>query len=147
MGLNSQILKLQDEIYEDLERPSKISPTYISTWLISNVGKLNNLIDGAYTGICNSGITPTLGQEESNIHKMLFMKFWYDREIKSNLGANGYIVESVKEGDSSINLAKKTEIAKNLQVLSKELKAEIDQQVHMYRNNNSKSREVSASEV
>ena len=135
MPINVQIQQLQTEIYEDLDQPSSISPSYIGSWLISNAGKINNLIGTSYSGVADSGIAPLLTEDELAITKMLFNNFWLQRQIKSNLGANGYTREasSISEGDSKVSFVTKTNVAQNLQVAQKQNYLELRDAVTAYR--------------
>lgn len=133
MALNTQIQKLQEEIFEELGQPSSISPAFIGDYIITNAGAINNLIGTSFSGIYQSGITPELQEDEIHICKLNFYNYWYKREINANLGANGFKPVEIREGDSVIRIVQKTEIAKNFQALQKENRSELHDVVHAYR--------------
>lgn len=134
MALNIQIQKLQEEIFEELERPSSISPSFIGNYVITNAGTLNNLIGTSFSGVCGSGLTPPMQEDELAISKLMFENYWIKRQIKGNLGANAYTDwVTIKEGDSQITKPAKSDTAKNFQVLQKENRIELQFAISAYR--------------
>lgn len=147
MSLNTQVQRIQEEIYEELERPSRISPSFIGNWVITNAGAINALIGTSYSGVADSGICPPLEDDELAITKKLFQNYYYQREIKSNLGANGYTISEISEGDSKIKVVNKSDVAKNLQILQKEVRQEIKEMATAYRIKGASPREAAQSGI
>jgi len=133
MPLNTQIQKISEETFEELERPSNLNPSFISNWYINNAGQINGLVGTSFSGVSDSGITPLLGEDDVSLYKLLFHRYYYKRETKSNLGALGYNFVEISEGDSKVVVPRKTEIAKNLRGLSQDTTDEINRLSVNYR--------------
>lgn len=101
-----------------------------SGWLLNNFGQLNNKI---FT--CYSGENPGLKYEESSIYKSIYLNSFYRGKAGSvlrNMDTLNLEWLSLREGDSSIQLQNKNEVAKTFIHLSKEFQSEIDKLVTAY---------------
>lgn len=118
---------LASAIWYDIGQPTSLTPDAIQTRLQSNffIGKLNNLIDTCFSFDTSGNILVNkvldtediFGSEEQNIYIELYKNNYYAQKIIENLGAAGISWTSIKEGDTTINRAAPTEIAKNFQNL------------------------------
>ena len=134
MALSTQIKNLQEITHEELASPSDISPQFAGEWYINNCGQLNSLLGTSFSGVANSGVTPTLDEDAFSIYKLLFFDYYYKRLIKGNLGANAYETwVQITEGDSSIRRVSRTEVSKNLLSLQKTARQELTYLSQEYR--------------
>jgi len=140
-----KIISLASDIYDEIQ-DSGISIPFIRTWLTNNINKLNLAID---TNFCPSGqaweIQPEISGQPASIMKLIFMEYYYNKQVASNVGASAYRVIKVVEGDTQISKVDPTNIAKVYQVLAKENRTLINEQVKLYRLNLSVPREVNPS--
>jgi len=136
-----KLLDIAEEIYSDLDRPTDISIPMIAFWLESNLGNLNNLIGTCYT-ITDGEVDPELTHDEGNIYKTIYFCKYYSKKINDNLGAAGVAVTEVREGDSVIRMASKTEVARYYNELRKEEQKTLKDLVNGYKLNRSIPRTI-----
>ncbi len=126
---------IADELYRELEEPDDVSIPSIAFWLVSNIGRLNNLIGTDFT-IESSVIVPDLHENQKAIYKTLYFIHYYKRQVNSNLGAAGYsAIAEVKEGNRTVRRTNKTEIAKNYRSMVADYNDELMQQLMAYKMN------------
>lgn len=138
-------------IYEDLGFPSGITPSYISGWLISNVGLLNVSINTEYSGIsgniystgCSGELITGLGQDEEAIYKGIYNINYYQRKLSESLNAAAYDtwVEIQDEG-SRVKRVSKNDLAKSYTAQIKDSSANIQSLISMYRMNHAAPSQV-----
>jgi hypothetical protein len=101
-----------------------------SGWFSNNLGQLNNLIFTSY-----DGEDPALKNEEEAIYKCLYLSSYYKTRAASvlrNMDSTTIEWLSLREGDSSVQLQNKNEVAKTFLLLSREKQAEIASLVTAY---------------
>jgi len=129
-------------IYDDLGQPSGTSLTYISGWLVANVGKLNTLINTCYSGVSGC-IEPELGLEETSIYREVFFNQYYSRKASENLSAiatDSWI--EIKDEESSIRRASKADVAKSYLTLRDSSWSNLNNLVTSYRLNKAVPQQV-----
>lgn len=90
----------------------------VSGWLMNNVGTLNTLIHQSF-----SGANPGMGLEEQAIYRYLYLGSYYNNKsaaVLKNMDSANLEWLSIKEGDSSITLQNKNEVAKSFKQLARE---------------------------
>lgn len=130
-----KLVNLASTTYDELGQTGLGIP-FITSWYRNNIGRLNLEID---SDICVSGqnleLEPELTDDQAAIFKLLFNDYFYNRQARVNMGANGYSVQSVSEGDSNVRVVSKTDLAKQYQALAKENKILLDERMKIYRLN------------
>jgi hypothetical protein len=126
------------EIFEELNSPTDISVLSIFSWLVGNIGKLNNIC-GITVALDDTGdeFDRDLSLEEKDIFKLLYLLYYYDRQIKQNLGAAAYdssIVE-LREGNRFVRVVNKNEISKSYLQLRAQLQSDLWSLVNAYKTN------------
>lgn len=105
---------LADDIFRYLSEPTDISIPAIAMWLRGAVGSLNLKIGTNYTITSVGEITPELDYQTAAIFQQMYFVYFYDRLIRSNLGAASIdtILEATSDG-GTIRLASRNEISKS----------------------------------
>jgi hypothetical protein len=111
---------LANSVWEDLDRPSTILVENIHGWFVSNVGKLNTYTTGVYSGVNGTGIEPEPSSVELALLAQLYKIRYYERKVDEYLGAGAYTVMELKEGDTTIRIASRNELAKTYKDLKKQ---------------------------
>jgi len=126
-------------IWEDLGQPSGISISYISGYIIDNLGKLNILIDTCFSGDGSGRMTPQITIFELAIAGEIYKESYYAKKIRDSLGANGYGEQyswiMLKEGDTTIQRASPTQIAREYSSLKKDCSDNIKNLSYLYKSN------------
>lgn len=104
------VTDLADEIYRELDYPEDLGIPNIVFFLTSNIGQLNVLIGSSYSLTQNNQIDPELGIAEAVILKYIYFVHYYNRLVRSNLGASAYDFSEISEGDTTIRRASRNEI-------------------------------------
>lgn len=149
--MNQPIGDFASGIYEDLGSPSGITPSYISGWLVNNVGLLNVAINSDYTGIsgeiystgCTGELVTGLGQDEQAIYKCIYNINYYQRKLSESLNAAAYDtwVEIQDEG-SRVKRVSKNDLAKSYTAQIKDSSMNCKDLVNMYRMNHASPSQV-----
>ncbi len=127
------LIDLSDQLMRELDNPTDISIPNVVFWLQSNLNSVNLLIGTTYTLDSNEQVTPNLGDSEGAILKYLYLVYYYNRLIKSNLGAGAFDWSELSEGDSRIRRVSRNEIAKTYIQLKNALEARLHQLVFRYK--------------
>ena len=128
---------LADEIYEaDLDCPLDTSVPKIVFKLLTLVGQLNNKIDTNITVTEADIFTPELDTEQASVLRQIFLVKYYGKKIRDNLGAGGIDWKEIKEADSVVKRATRTELAKLYQVEKDAANKELIRLVGEYKINN-----------
>jgi hypothetical protein len=136
------VADLARNIFMELGEPTDISIPSISFWLISNIGQLNNLIDEEFT-IESSQIVPEISDNQGVIFAKLYEIYYIKRQVKANLGAAAYSsVTEVREGNRTVRVTSKNEIAKTYQLTLRDVQDELDQLLLSYKMNQARPRQV-----
>lgn len=126
------ISTLASGIFEDLGQPDDINIGYVSGWLTTNVGRLNNLISTSFSG-ADGDITPELTQETSDIFKLIFLDAYYTRcAAKNSRAAAVDTVIEIEDDGSKIRKTSKNETTKAFVQLIKENKQMLQNLVQNY---------------
>ena len=117
----------------------------VESWLLYNLGKLNNRI---YTNY--SGENPNLGLEEQSIYSNMFLHRFYSSEAQKvlrNMSSTTLEWLTLREGDSTITLHNKNEVAKTYMSMSREAGEALEKEISAYNNYLSSPREVATTNV
>lgn len=129
------VTDIANEIYKELGEPSDAAIPAIAFWLLSNIGKLNNLLDTEYF-ILEASISPDLGESEKTIYKLLYEIAYYNRQVNKNLGAAAYTsIMEVKEGNRTVKRTNKNDVAKTYRSVVGDLNSDLEGQVLSYKMN------------
>jgi hypothetical protein len=130
-----KIVDVADECYRELLTPDDISIPNIAFWLENNLKQLNILIGTSY--VLNESTheaNPELGDSEASILKYLYMIYYYDRLVRSSLGAAQFGFSELSDGDTTIRWVSKNEIAKTYVSLKSALENRLNRMLNYYRN-------------
>lgn len=127
-----RINDIANEIFEELGEPEDITQTSIGLWLDANIGSINGLLYECFE--IKGEEIECFNNEAKSIFKLLYMKRYYLRQHSKNLGAGGVEWTMIREGDSLIRRASKTDIAKEYKRAADDIQKEIDDLVAAYRN-------------
>lgn len=143
--------------WTELGEPISPTTTIISGWAVSNLGKLNILINTAFTTDGNEFYPACgFGAQESGIYQELYNSKYYEKEIRKSLdGANwtanvasGSILwVRLQEGDSVIQRVDPTSILKTYQALKSETDERLDDLVYQYKFNKIKPSQVTGDDI
>lgn len=131
-----KVVDLADEIYtSDLECPLDTSVPKIVFKLLTLVGELNARLDLCVSVSESEEFDPELETDQAAILRWMFLVKYYGRHIRENLGANGVQWTEIREGDSVIKRASKTDVARSYMALKRDAEAELNRLVGLYRIN------------
>ena len=128
-----KVVDIATEIFTELSEPASLSVESISYWLRMNVGELNNHLNTSFRldesseinnnidkedrepSAFNSSLSfvAEIGPEEKAVLKKMYMVHYYERQLRSTLGAasNDPVVEVVSDG-SKVRKINKNELSK-----------------------------------
>ena len=121
------ISDIANEIFENEfgSDPSIVPLQSITSWLESNIGKLNVLL---YE--CFESPDPDLNDEAADIYKCMYMLQFYQKKsanaLRGILDGTESSVIRIQEGDTTIVKSNKNEVAKALRSISKDYKESLD---------------------
>lgn len=141
--MENTVESIAAEIILDLDNDSSLSASYVQSWLVGNIGKLNNSIGSNIQMVCD-GFSPAPTDDQKDIFKWLFTCKYYANLAKNNLGAAMYDWSEVSEGDSTIRRVSKNEIAKTYNVMAKQCEESLKDAIKYYKTNNALPRSQSA---
>jgi hypothetical protein len=133
----------------------------LSGWLTANVGLLNILISSSFYFDSSGNFAPEIKNEEENIFKYIYLVNFYDKAARNtfrhyvfnqqnslNSGRNTLQDDwtMFKEGDTVIQRASRSEIAKNFQALKNGAQETLDNLVFKYHMGDSGPHQVSGDE-
>jgi hypothetical protein len=125
-------VNLADITFRDLSNPDDVSIPNIVFWYETHIGVLNTLLETGYTVDANQQLTPELGDAEAAIYENLYLIYYYDKLVRTNLGAGAYDWSELTEGDSHIRRVSRNEIAKSFIQLKKALEDRLNRLVFLY---------------
>ncbi len=110
------------EIFDENDSPDDLSIPAISYWLRNGFTALNSRISTSYSlDPVTLESTPSIGEEEKNILKKLFLVYYYGKLIRSNLGAAGVqTATEVSSDGASVRMVSKTDIASRYGIQKRE---------------------------
>jgi vacuolar-type H+-ATPase subunit F/Vma7 len=131
------IFTLASGIWDDINQPTAISVQYISGWLVSdaNLGKLNNAVNGCYSGVSGC-VDPVISGDEQAIYKDLYLISYYGRQAAAFLGAAG--IDSwleIRDDTSSVKRQNKNELSKSFIALQKQTQEDLKDKIFAYERN------------
>lgn len=134
--MSTCITDLANEIWFELGEPDDISIPAIAFWLRSNIGKLNIKIAENFDIVAenNYEFTPELTLNTKEIFKSIFYIWYFDKQIRKNLGAAALnqTIEVDSDG-SKVRKTSKNDTAK-LYLQMKEMASEdLDKMVNAYK--------------
>jgi hypothetical protein len=131
--MTTKVVDIADELYRELGEPSDLSIASIASWLRSNIGDLNILINKKF--YINQSTLEVAATEESgddftniekSIFKMIYSIHYYERLFRNALGAASTdSVISVTDDGSTVVKINKNELAKNYASLRKQINDEL----------------------
>ncbi len=110
--MSSYLGELAANVWEEIGQPTDVSIQNIHGWFIANVGKLNSYIDTCFVNVDGTGISPDMTNRETAVFGQLYKIKYYERMVSTNLGAGAYAITELRDGDTVIRTASKTELAK-----------------------------------
>lgn len=141
----NSVADIAQEILLEMDGLSGISEPYLISWLRANIGLLNTAIGTKF--VINSEtleFCPAIQEDQKSLLKWMFSCTYWERIARSNLGASGYSVQSVEEGDSKIRLTSKTDVAKAATALAKDCRESLKQMILYYKTNKALPRSLSS---
>lgn len=134
---------IASEIYSELGSPSSISETYISAWVRTNIGKINNSINTDFELIGqNLEIVPAIGENEKVIVKMFFLCHWYDRLFRNAINSAEDGVIEVDSFGGKVKKVNKGEISKTYLAAKKDCQEDLNDMINQYKINISTALQV-----
>ena len=136
--MDNTVVSVATEIILDLDNDSSLSSSFVQSWLIGNVGKLNNAIGSAIeivTVATVSEFSPLPTDDQKDIFKWLFQCQYFSNLAKNSLGAAAFDWISLSEGDSSVKRVSKNDLAKSYSELLKQCRASLNEMIKHYRMN------------
>lgn len=132
---------------EELEEDSGTSVAAITQWLRTHIGDLNNLINqgfyinSSYEIIDENG--NAIDVDAASIYKKLYEIYWFKKQSKSFLGANGVdSISQVTQDGITFRGVERNGIAKTYNELLKESKKDLKDLVNNYKFNRARAGHV-----
>jgi hypothetical protein len=131
--MNYKTIDIALEIISDLEI-TDIAPGVINSWIKNHIGEFNNMIQGSYTVTDDTfEISPAISINEVSIIKKMYTISYYDRLIRTNLGASAFSsVVEITEDNNKVRLTNKTELGKIYTDLRRQTAIELKNMVDKY---------------
>lgn len=122
--------------YNDLLESDDTSVAKILTWLLSNVGSLNIRLSTRIK-ISGNECVPELTDAQAVIFSIIYLYNYYVRQMKANLGAAQFSVLEVTEGDSTVRMVNRNEVAKTYRGLAQDTLLDLNKLAMEYKRNSS----------
>ena len=153
--MTTKIVDIAYELYGELGEPSDLSIASIASWLRSNIGDLNILINKKFYINQNTlevAVTEESGDDftniEKSIFKMIYSIHYYERLFRNALGAASTdSVISVTDDGSTVVKINKNELAKNYASLRKQINDELNMLTKNYNLNEAKPLQVAGDDT
>jgi len=153
--MTTKIVDIAYELYGELGEPSDLSIASIASWLRSNIGDLNILINKNFYINQNTleiAVTEESGDDftniEKSIFKMIYSIHYYERLFRNALGAASTdSVISVTDDGSTVVKVNKNELAKNYASLRKQINDELNMLTKNYNLNEAKPLQVAGDDT
>lgn len=134
MPLYDSILQLATEIFDDLEQPSDVIISSITSYLKNNIGNLNILINESYVLNDDQSVTPPISQNAAGILKAIYMIRYYNKKILGTTGAAGYSpIKRVSSDGFTTEFSDSTSLAKFWLEMKKEAQKQLDDLCNAYK--------------
>lgn len=130
-------INLASNIYlTDVAEDPSLSVVKILTWLLAHIGDLNTRLSTTiYVQHNGNDFCPQLTYAQAGIYGALYLYNYYLQQARINGNAAAYAVTVVKEGDSSISVVNKNEVAKTFRGLASDMLLNVNKLCLMYRQN------------
>ena len=152
-----KVVDIADEIFREVSEDSNYSIASISYWVRANIGRLNSHIN-TFFKVNPSSYELTQETDEKNdnalveseitidaaaILKKMFLIYYYDREIRTNIGTSktDTIIQVTDQG-STVKKINKNEVIKSLTSIKRQEYLEMKDLIRDYRGNQIKPRQV-----
>jgi hypothetical protein len=139
-----KISEIAINILDDLGNPSGVTFEYVTGWLDSNIGRLNNIINSSFESsgdyFTETGILTT--NDEEVILKDIFLERYYQRKATENLGATSYDWISITNEDGSIRRVTKSDLAKQYSALSRDARDRVKDNAKEYKISKSRPMQI-----
>jgi len=151
-----KIVDIADDVYKELGEPSTISVPAVAFWLRSNIGRLNNALNCAYSihptslEIQNKidDIATDIKIEEAAVLKKMYVIHYYDILIRNNLSsASTDSVVEVSSDGMRVRKTSKTEIVRQLTVTKRMEVEELNRMINYYKTNKAAPRQVAGDDT
>jgi|TARA_Y100000361_G_scaffold70835_1_gene62675 hypothetical protein len=152
-----KVVDIADELYREIAEDSNYSIASISYWVRANIGRLNSHINTFFeiksstleivqsTDVKNDNVLveSEIGIDEAAILKKMFMIYFYDRTIRSNIAsaASDTIVKVTDQG-SSVQKINKQQLVGTLSTLKKQEYTEMKELIRDYKSNQIRPRQI-----
>jgi hypothetical protein len=120
--------------YNDLLESDDTSIVKIQTWLISRIGDLNTRLSTKIQ-ILDNECSPELTEAQATIFAVLYLYNYYTRQVKINANAGQFSVLEVSEGDSTVRMVNRNEIAKTFRGLAQDTLNDLNKMCQEYKVN------------
>lgn len=147
MALNDIILTIAQNTYDELDSPTDVSVTSIASWMRNNLGRLNTAINTLFVLNQDLSISPDIDLEAQNILTKMYLVRYYDKQIRSNLGASAIDpVRRVSSDGFTVEKLVTSDFAKIWNESKKTLIKDLDKAIRDYRVNNSQTVQVAGND-
>ena len=152
-----KVVDIADELFKEISEDSNYSIASISYWVRSNIGRLNSHINTFFeikpstleivqsTDVKNDNVLveSEIGIDEAAILKKMFLIYFYDRTIRTNIAnASSDTIVQVTDQGSSVRKINKNEVIKSLSGLKKQEYTEMKELIRDYKSNQVRPRQV-----
>jgi hypothetical protein len=152
-----KVVDIADELFREITEDSNYSIASISYWVRANIGRLNShintffeikpatleIVQSTDTKNDNVLVESEITIDEGAILKKMFMIYFYDRTIRTNIAnASTDTIVQVTDQGSSVRKINKNEVIKSLSFLKKQEYTEMKELIRDYKANQVKPRQV-----
>mgnify|MGYP001196157756 FL=1 len=152
-----KVVDIADELYREIAEDSNYSIASISYWVRANIGRLNSHINTFFeiksstleivqsTDVKNDNVLveSEIGIDEAAILKKMFLIYFYDRTIRTNIAnASSDTIVQVTDQGSSVRKINKNEVIKSLSGLKRQEHTELKELIRDYKSNQIRPRQI-----
>ena len=151
-----KVVDIADELFREVGEDSNYSIASVSYWVRANIGRLNSHlytffeINSSYeisqktdTKNDNSLVEAEITVDEAAILKKMFLIYYYDRTIRTNItNAGTDTIVQVTDQGSTVRKINKNEVIKSLTSLKRQEYQEMKDLIRDYRAHQVKPRQV-----
>lgn len=147
MALIDPILTIAQNTYDELDNPTDTSITAIASWMRNNLGRLNTAINTVFVLNSDLSVSPDIDLEAQNILTKMYLIRYYDKQIRSNLGASAIDpVRRVSSDGFTVEKLVTSDFAKIWNESKKTLIEDLDKAIRDYRVNKSQTVQVAGND-
>jgi len=122
--------------YNDLLESDDTSVAKILTWLMAHLGDLNTRLSTKIQ-ILGNDCSPELTDAQAIIFGIIYLYNYYLRQVKIHGAAGAFSVLEVTEGDSTVRMVNRNEVAKVFRGLASDTLSDLNKLALQYRQNSS----------